>query len=140
MFDNRGRELRPQISRFRETGSQLIEYNQGDIVRGDLLNNTLATRKRHYSTGNKHENQKMTQETALIRAVQAKNKSSISEARKKLDIKILTLEEAIEFINNDELVEITPDDIRVRKKYLTMLERRRHARELGKLDDEDDSE
>ncbi|EBB0508976.1 hypothetical protein AB6848_06120 [Serratia proteamaculans] len=93
MFDNRGRELRPQISRFRETGSQLIEYNQGDIARGDLLNNTLATRKRHYSTGNKHENQKMTQETALIRAVQAKNKSSISEARKKLDIKILTLEE-----------------------------------------------
>lgn len=93
MFDNRGRELRPQISRFRETGSQLIEYNQGDIARGDLLNNTFATRKQHYSTGNKHENQKMTQETALIRAVQAKNKSSISEARKILDIKILTLEE-----------------------------------------------
>ncbi len=93
MFDNQGRELRPQISRFRETGSQLIEYNQGDIARGDLLNNTLATRKRHYSTGNKHENQKMTQETALIRAVQAKHKSSISEARSILDIKILTLEE-----------------------------------------------
>lgn len=35
----------------------------------------------------------MTQETALIRAVQAKHKSSISEARKILDIKILTLEE-----------------------------------------------
>ncbi|CAD5361035.1 hypothetical protein [Citrobacter freundii] len=93
MFDNRGRELRPQISRFRETGSQLIEYYQGDIVRGSLLNNTLATRRKHYSTGNKHENQKMTQETALIRAVQAKNKSSVSEARQILDIKILTLEE-----------------------------------------------
>jgi len=93
MFDNRGRELRPQISRFRETGSQLIEYNQGDIARADLLNNTLETRRRHYSTGNKHENQKMTQETALIRAVQAKHKSSISEAREILDIKILTLEE-----------------------------------------------
>ncbi|WP_151993836.1 hypothetical protein [Buttiauxella massiliensis] len=93
MTDNRGRELRPQISRFRETGSQLIEYYQGDIVRGSLLNNTLATRRKHYSTGNKHENQKMTQETALIRAVQAKNKSSVSEARQTLDIKILTLEE-----------------------------------------------
>lgn len=93
MTDNRGRELRPQVSRFRETGSQLTEYYQGDIARGDLLNNTLATRRRHYSTGNKHENQKMTQETALIRAVQARNKSSVSEARQILDIKILTLEE-----------------------------------------------
>ena len=48
-----------------------------------------------------------------------------------------TLEEAIEFINNDELVEITPTDIRVRKKYLTSLDRRRHARELGKLEEEE---
>lgn len=58
MFDNLGRELHPQVSRFRETGSQLIEYNQGDIARADLLNNTLETRRRHYSTGNKHEDQK----------------------------------------------------------------------------------
>lgn len=32
--------------------------------------------------------------------------------------KILSLEEAIEFISNDELVEITPKSIRLRKKYL----------------------
>ena len=36
-----------------------------------------------------------------------------------------------------ELVEITPTDIRVRKKYLTSLDRRRHARELGKLEEEE---
>ena len=36
-----------------------------------------------------------------------------------------TLEEALEFINDDELVEIVPDDIRIRKKYLTELERRK---------------
>ena len=41
---------------------------------------------------------------------------------------IFTLEEALEFINDDELVEITPDDIRLRKKYLTELERRRNPR------------
>lgn len=40
--------------------------------------------------------------------------------------KILTLEEALVFINDDELVEITPDAIRVRKKYLTELERKRN--------------
>lgn len=36
-----------------------------------------------------------------------------------------TLEEALEFIDDDELVEITPEDIRIRKKLLTELERRR---------------
>ncbi len=40
--------------------------------------------------------------------------------------KILSLEEALEFINDDELVEVTPDDIRLRKKYLKELERRRN--------------
>ena len=40
-------------------------------------------------------------------------------------------------VGDDELVEITPNDIRVRKKYLTIIDRRRHARELGKLEDED---
>lgn len=38
-----------------------------------------------------------------------------------------TLEEALEFINDDELVEIVPDDIRLRKKYLTELERRKKS-------------
>lgn len=36
-----------------------------------------------------------------------------------------SLEEALEFINGDELVEITPRNIRLRKKLLTALERKR---------------
>ncbi|MDP6267668.1 MAG: translational GTPase TypA [Arenicellales bacterium] len=40
----------------------------------------------------------------------------------------LTLEAAIEFINNDELVEVTPTAIRVRKKLLREHERKRAAR------------
>ncbi len=59
------------------------------------------------------------------------------EAMKLVPPRVLSLEEAIEFINDDELVELTPTDIRVRKKYLTAIDRRRHARELGKLEDED---
>jgi GTP-binding protein len=39
--------------------------------------------------------------------------------------KIMSLEEALEFINDDELVEVVPGDIRLRKKYLKELERRR---------------
>jgi len=61
-----------------------------------------------------------------------------AEAMKLVPPKILTLEEAIEFINDDELVEITPTDIRVRKRFLTALDRRMHARELGKIDEEED--
>lgn len=60
------------------------------------------------------------------------------EAMKLVPPKILSLEEAIEFINDDELVELTPTDIRIRKKYLTSLDRRRHAREVGKMEEEDE--
>lgn len=41
----------------------------------------------------------------------------------------LTLEYAVEFIDDDELVEVTPRSIRLRKRYLTENERRRVARE-----------
>jgi GTP-binding protein len=40
----------------------------------------------------------------------------------------LTLELAVEFIDDDELVEITPKSIRVRKRHLQEHERRRAAR------------
>ncbi|NMG16786.1 translational GTPase TypA [Aromatoleum bremense] len=40
----------------------------------------------------------------------------------------LTLESAIEFIADDELVEITPKSIRLRKRYLTENERKRAAK------------
>ncbi|KZS22968.1 translational GTPase TypA [Wohlfahrtiimonas chitiniclastica] len=40
----------------------------------------------------------------------------------------MTLEQAIEFIDDDELVEVTPKSIRLRKKYLTENDRKRFAR------------
>ena len=43
----------------------------------------------------------------------------------------LTLEKAVEFIADDELVEITPTSIRLRKRYLVEHERRRAAREAS---------
>ena len=39
-----------------------------------------------------------------------------------------TLEQALEFIQDDELVEVTPKAIRIRKRYLTESERKRHSR------------
>lgn len=41
---------------------------------------------------------------------------------------IFTLEQALEFIEDDELVEVTPKSIRLRKKYLTENERKRQGR------------
>ena len=41
---------------------------------------------------------------------------------------IFTLEQALEFIEDDELVEVTPKSIRLRKKYLTENERKRNGR------------
>ena len=54
--------------------------------------------------------------------------SGADEALKLIDPKIFKLEEALEFINDDELVEITPTDIRIRKKILSELDRRRDRR------------
>ena len=39
-----------------------------------------------------------------------------------------TLEQALEFIEDDELVEVTPESIRIRKKLLTENERKRASR------------
>ena len=55
-----------------------------------------------------------------IRAAGADEAIKLKPARR------LTLETAIEWIDVDELVEVTPNAIRVRKRYLSEPERRRH--------------
>jgi GTP-binding protein len=40
----------------------------------------------------------------------------------------LTLEYAVEFISDDELVEVTPESIRIRKRFLTENERKRSTK------------
>ncbi|WP_026957502.1 translational GTPase TypA [Aliagarivorans taiwanensis] len=41
---------------------------------------------------------------------------------------LMTLEQALEFIDDDELVEVTPENIRIRKKHLTEADRKRASR------------
>ncbi|MCO6436737.1 MAG: translational GTPase TypA [Phycisphaerae bacterium] len=45
--------------------------------------------------------------------------------------RVLSLESALEFIEDDELVEVTPDGIRMRKRLLSEVERRRALRKSG---------
>ena len=54
--------------------------------------------------------------------------SGTDEAIRLVSPVVLTLESAVEFINDDELVEITPKSIRLRKRWLKEFERRRAAR------------
>ena len=41
----------------------------------------------------------------------------------------MTLESAVEFIADDELVEITPKSVRIRKRFLKEHERKRASRD-----------
>jgi GTP-binding protein len=43
--------------------------------------------------------------------------------------KIMTLEQMMAYIKNDEVVEVTPESLRLRKKYLDPNERKRHAKQ-----------
>jgi len=48
----------------------------------------------------------------------------------------VTLEYALEFINDDELVEVTPETIRIRKRYLLEHERKKEQRRLDAINAE----
>ncbi|MFC3123334.1 translational GTPase TypA [Agaribacter flavus] len=54
--------------------------------------------------------------------------SGTDEAQSLVPPIIMTLEQALEFIDDDELVEVTPESIRIRKKLLTESDRKRASR------------
>lgn len=72
-------------------------------------------------------------EDMVVNPAKAKKASNIraagsDEAIKLPPHRVFTLEEALEFINDDELVEITPSNIRIRKRLLTERERRKSVK------------
>ncbi|HNU12179.1 MAG TPA: translational GTPase TypA [Rubrivivax sp.] len=72
----------------------------------------------------------------VVNAVRTKQLTNFRAAGKEDAIKLtppieLTLEYAVEFIDDDELAEITPRSIRLRKRFLKEHERRRAAREAA---------
>jgi len=60
--------------------------------------------------------------------------SGSDDAIKLSEPRLFTLEEALEFIEEDELLEITPDAIRLRKKILDENKRKRYEKELNYQD------
>jgi GTP-binding protein len=72
----------------------------------------------------------------VVNAVRTKQLTNFRVSGKEDAIKItppieLTLEYAVEFIDDDELVEITPKSIRVRKRFLKEHDRKRASREAA---------
>lgn len=72
-------------------------------------------------------------EDLQVNPCRAKKASNIRAAGTDEAVKLpphraFTLEEALEFINEDELVEVTPSSIRIRKRILTERERRRSGK------------
>jgi GTP-binding protein len=57
--------------------------------------------------------------------------SGSDDAIKLLQPKQFSLEEALEFIEEDELVEITPTDIRVRKRVLNGQDRMKYNKKMN---------
>lgn len=56
--------------------------------------------------------------------------SGADEALQLIPPRVLSLEQAIEFIKEDELVEVTPSSVRIRKKILEANKRPKHRKEL----------
>lgn len=53
--------------------------------------------------------------------------------------RILTLEEALEFIDDDELVEVTPENVRLRKKILNKGQREKEAKRIKQMMEDEDN-
>jgi GTP-binding protein len=69
----------------------------------------------------------------VVNACRAKEKTNIRTHSHDEGVKLatpreITLESAIEFIADDELVEVTPENIRIRKRILAESERRRQRK------------
>lgn len=91
--DQAGRKLRPIISRFRETGSQITTYHQGEMMNDIMLGNTSNTRKRSYSEGNRITNNGMMQDAMSLREEEIKKGVNIKKAKANLGIDVLVIEE-----------------------------------------------
>jgi GTP-binding protein len=45
---------------------------------------------------------------------------------------VMSLEESLEYIEDDELLEVTPKNLRLRKRFLSQIERKKYDRKTAK--------
>lgn len=76
-----------------------------------------------------------------VNVVRAKQQTNTRSSNKDMTVvlktpRVLTLEACLEFINEDELVEITPKKIRLRKKILDTVERKKYDAKMRAIKEE----
>lgn len=102
---------------FSERATMLIEAGT-EVYEGMIIG---INSRREDMTVNPTKNKKLTNTRA----------SGSDDAIKLSTPKIFTMEEALTFIDNDELLEITPDALRIRKRILNETERMRARKHAG---------
>ncbi len=107
-----GKTMAYSLFNLQERGTIFVKP-QTEIYEGMILG---ESNKDQDLTVNATKNKKLTN----VRA------SGSDEALKLTPPKIMSLEEAIDYISEDEYVEITPENIRLRKKWLKETERKRN--------------
>jgi len=116
----------------------LISSEQGDAVAFALWN--LEERGRMFVTHNERVYEGMIigihsrDNDLIVNPVKGKKLTNVRAAGKDEAVTLtppiqITLESAIEFIEDDELVEVTPKSIRLRKRFLSEHDRKRAARD-----------
>ncbi len=94
--DDKGEQLRAVISRFRATGSQMMQLHRHPAISAELLGNTPRTVRRHYSEGNEFDNQSMIQDAVSVLADKAWYGENTEQAKLRrkddLGVEILTYE------------------------------------------------
>ncbi|MDG0821465.1 GTP-binding protein TypA [Staphylococcus equorum] len=73
-----------------------------------------------------------------VNVTKEKNQTNVRSANKDQTVsmkrpRILTLEEALQFINDDELVEVTPENIRIRKTVLEKSAREKESKRVKQM-------
>jgi GTP-binding protein len=103
------------INNLQERGRFFINPNE-DIYEGQVIGENARA-------GDMVVNVTKTKKLTNMRASGSDDKVKIIPA------KIMSLEETLEYIQQDELVEITPKSLRIRKIYLKEADRRRLSRD-----------
>lgn len=94
--DDKGEKLTPVISRFRATGSQIMQLHHTPAMSAELLGNSSQTVRRHYSEGSEFDNQSMIQDAVSVMENKARYRENIAQAKHRrketLKVEILTYE------------------------------------------------
>ena len=120
---------------YRQTGS-LIAYESGETITYGLFNAQergilfVGPGERVYSgmvIGQNPKAEDIEVNVCKTKKLTNTRSSSADEALKLVPKKIMSLEQCLEFIDTDELLEVTPQNLRIRKKILDPTMRKRAA-------------